>query len=230
MPRGRQESVVSLDPISTTRKKQDSVLSRLFKTRHYGGKGVKKTDPIGHYIFVGKQRSGKTVSAIWLAEYLTKKYKKKNKRVVLFSNMGIGHKVDRGTLHHLIESIDYEPETIYIILIDEIQSYFPKDTKNKTTLEMIDQLTGDFSQLAKKQIYVLSTAQVYGRLNKNLREQCLYMVNCRRSKISNRVVNDFIDGDDVICDDLGRWAGVPSFIFTHGLPKSAFDTHKMITE
>ena len=43
MPR-KQQSVVSLDPISTTRKRQDSVVSRLFKTRHYGGKGTKKTD------------------------------------------------------------------------------------------------------------------------------------------------------------------------------------------
>lgn len=226
----RQQSLVTLDPIATTRKKQDSVLSRLFKTRHYGGKGVKKTDPFGHYLFVGKQRGGKTVSAIWFEERLKKKYEKLGKHVIVFSNIGIGRKIDRSKLHYLISEIDYDPDYVYIILIDEIQSYFPKDTKNRTTLEMIDQLTGDFSQLAKKQIYVLSTAQVYGRLNKNLREQCLYMVNCRRSKITNKVVNDFIDGDDIICDDLGRWAGIPKFIYTHGLPKSSFDTHKMILE
>lgn len=230
MSRRRQESLVSLDPISRTRKKQDSVMSRFFKTSRYGGKGIKPTDPIGHYIFCGKQRSGKTVSMLWYAEKLRKKYKAKKKRVVLWSNMGIGHKVTKMTLSGIIRNIDYDPAVIHIILVDELHSYFPKDCNDKTTKLLIDQLTGDFSQIAKKQIYVLSTAQVYGRINKNLREQCLYMVHCRKSKITNRIVNDFIDGDDIICDDLGRWAGIPHKIMVHGLPKMSFDTHQMITE
>ena len=54
-----RESVVTLDdPISRTRKRQDSVISRLFKTRHFSGKGMTKTDEYGHYLFCGKQRSG----------------------------------------------------------------------------------------------------------------------------------------------------------------------------
>lgn len=226
----KQQSVVSLDPISVTRKKQDSVLSRFFKTSHYGGKSVKRTDEIGHYLFCGKQRSGKSVSCLWYAEYLTKKYKRQHKRVVFYSNMHLGHKITKETLSRIIRGIDYEPDTIHIIVVDEIQSYFPKDCNDKFTKQLIDNLTGDFSQLAKKNIFVLSTAQVYGRLNKALREQCLYMVNCRRSKISNRIVNDFISGDDIICDDLGRWAGIPKYIKVHGLPKMDFDTHLMITE
>ena len=73
----RQQSVVSLDPIDRTRKKQDSVISRFFKTRHYGGKKGKFPDPFGHYLFVGKQRMGKTASMIWYYEMLKKKYIKK---------------------------------------------------------------------------------------------------------------------------------------------------------
>lgn len=224
----KTQSVVSLDPIDRTRKKQDSVISRLFKTTHYGGKPVKKTDSIGHYIFCGKQRSGKTVSAIWYAEKLTKKYQKQGKNVHFYSNMGLGSPITKYTLAPAIESISYSPNDIYIFLVDEIHGYFPKDGSDKQTKLEVDRLTRDFSQIAKKQIYVLSTAQVYGRINKNLREQCLYMVNCRRSFISNRVVNDFIDGDDIICDDLGRWAGIAKKIMVHGLPKSDFNTHLMI--
>ena len=226
----RQQSVVSLDPIDRSRKKQDGVFSRLLKTRHYGGKGVKKTEEIGHYLFVGKQRSGKTVSAIWFAEKLKAKYEKRKKEVKLYSNMGFGIPITKANLHSTIANIVYDTNIYHIIIIDEIQSYFPKDTKNLELLKQIDQLTGDFSQIAKKQIYILSTAQVYGRLNKNLREQCLYMVDCRHSKVSRKVINDFILGDDIICDDLGRWSGIPRFIWTHGLPKTSFDTHKMITE
>lgn len=223
----KSQSVVSLDPIERNRRKQDSPISRLFKTRHYGGKGLLRTDEIGHYLFVGKQRSGKTVSAIWFMEKLVKKYRKK-KTVFVYSNMGFGAVVRRDNLHELICNIEYDKNVIHIFIVDEIQSYFPKDTKNKGILDMIDQLTGDFSQLAKMNIYVLSTAQVYGRLNKNLREQCLYMVDCRRSRITSKTVNDFIPGDDVMCDDLGRWSGIPKFIYTHGLPVTKFDTHRMI--
>lgn len=141
--------------------------------------------------------------------------------------MGIGHEVTRFTLHDVLFSLRYDPDIINIFIIDEIQSYFPKDTKNKELLNMIDLLTGDFSQLRKRQAYILSTAQVYGRLNKNLREQCLYMVNCRRS-FNNKCVNDFIPGENILCDDLGRWSGNPKYIFVHGLPKTQFDTHKLI--
>lgn len=228
MPR---DSVVTLDdPISRTRKKQDGLIGRLFKTRHFGGKGMQKTDEYGHYLFCGKQRSGKTVSMIWFRDYLTKKYQKQGKTVYSLSNMGFGTPINRLNLHQYLTSIEYDPKKVYIFCIDEIQAYYPKDTKNRGLLDLIDQLTGDFSQLGKRQIYVLSTAQVYGRLNKNLREQCLYMVSCRRSKITSRVVNDFIPGDDIMCDDLGRWSGIPSKIWVHGLPKTQFDTHRLITE
>lgn len=226
----RQQSVVSLDPIDRSRKQQDSVISRFFKTRHYGGKKGNFPDPFGHYLFVGKQRMGKTSSAIWYYERLRAKYLKQKKDVITYSNLGIGQPLTMRTLHDLLVHIPYEPSKIYFFLIDEIQSYFPKDTKNTELLRMIDQLTGDFSQLGKRQIYVFSTAQVYGRLNKNLREQCLYMIDCRRSFFTKKFVNDFIEGDDIICDDLGRWSGIPKKILVHGLPKTGYDTHKMITE
>lgn len=226
----KQQSVVSLDPIDRTRKKQDSMFGRLIKTRPHGGQPVVKTAEIGHYIFCGKQRSGKTVSMLWYAEQLIRKWEVKGKKVLLYSNMDIGAPVNKASLLSTIVKIKYDPNVIHIFLIDEIHGYFPKDTKDKGTLFLIDGLTQTFSQLGKRQIYVLSTAQVYGRINKNLREQCLYMVACRRSRISRKVVNDFIDGDDIMCDDLGRWSGIPKVIHTHGLPKMKFDTHRMILE
>lgn len=224
----RQQSVVSLDPISVQRKKQDSVLGRLFKTRRFHGKHLKPCPDFGHWLFVGKQGSSKTSSMIWTYEFLSKKWHKKGYKVRVFSNIGIGREIDKLSLHNTILNLKYEDKVVNIIMVDEIQSYFPKDTKDKVTLELIDALTGDFSQLRKRQCYVLSTAQVYGRLNKNLREQCLYMVNCRRS-ITNKCVNDFILGDDIMCDDLGRWSGIPKFIYVHGLPKTSYDTHALIT-
>lgn len=226
----KNQSVVSLDPIDRSRKKQDSVISRFFKTRHFGGKRGNFPDPYGHYLFVGKQRMGKTASMVWYYDRLSKKYMKQGKEVITYSNLGIGEKLTMQTLHSLIVNIEFDKNKVYFFLIDEIQSYFPKDTKNRVLLDFIDQLTGDFSQLGKRQIYVFSTAQVYGRLNKNLREQCLYMIDCRRSLFTKKFVNDFIDGDDVICDDLGRWSGIPKKIYVHGLSNLSYDTHKLISE
>lgn len=225
----RSESVVNLDPISNARKKEDGLIGRFFKTKHFGGKHLNKCDDFGHYLFCGRQGSSKTSSALFMYEYLVKKYAKKKIRVVLYSNMGIGLPVNRFTLHDTIFSLRYDPKIVYVFIIDEIQSYFPKDTKNKEILTLVDQLTGDFSQLRKRQAYVLSTSQVYGRLNKNLREQCLYMVMCRRSW-NNKCVNDFIAGDDIMCDDLGRWSGNPKYIWVHGLPKTQYDTHALILQ
>lgn len=224
----RTQSVVSLDPIDRSKKREPGIIGRFLMTRRFGGKGMLRTDEFGHYLFTGRQRAGKTVSAIWYYEMLKKRYEKRNKHVKLYSNMGFGISVNKATLSLAIRNIQYDERIIHIFIIDELQSYFPKDTKDQATLRLIDELTGEFSQLGKRQIYVLSTAQIYGRVNKNLREQCLYMVNCRRSKLSSRCVNDFIAGDDILCDDLGRWSGPPCRIYVHGLPKTDFDTHKMI--
>lgn len=225
----RPQSVVSLDPIAQSNRRRSGPIGRFMKTRHFKGKGMQKTDPFGHYLFVGRQRAGKTVSAIWYYEYLKTKYERRGKKVILYSNMGFGNPVCKANLSSLLRTVSYNKDIVYIFIIDELQSYFPKDTKDQATLRLIDELTGEFSQLGKRQIYVLSTAQIYGRVNKNLREQCLFMVNCRRSRLSSKCVNDFIDGDDVMCDDLGRWSGEPVRIMVHGLPKSQFDTHRMIT-
>lgn len=225
--RSKSTSVVNLDPIAVNNRHKDGVIGRFFKTKHFRGKRLNKCDEFGHYLFCGPQGSSKTSSALFFYEYLKKKYEKQKKKVVLYSNMGIGLPVDRFSLHETIYNLRYVPNVINIFIIDEIQSYFPKDTKNRELLNMIDLLTGDFSQLRKRQAYVLSTSQVYGRLNKNLREQCLYMVQCRRSMF-NKCVNDFIPGDDIMCDDLGRWSGNAKYIFVHGLPKTQYDTHALI--
>ncbi len=226
----KTQSVISLDPIDRQKKKESGLIGRFLKTRPHGGKPVTKTAAIGHYIFCGKQRSGKTVSMLWYAEYLRSKWSKKGYKVLFYSNMDIGTKITKNTLCDALKAIEYDPKVIHIFMVDEIHGYYPKDTRDRETLKQIDDLTQTLSQIGKRQIYVLSTAQVYGRINKSVREQCLYMVHCRRSKINRKVVNDFIDGDDILCDELGRWSGDPQFIMTHGLGKLNFDTHRMIVE
>lgn len=240
----KQNSVISLDPID--RKKKTGIIGRLIITRWYGGKAVEKTEPFGHYMFCGAQRSGKTASVLWYAEQLGKRYKrrkikyydedkmkyvrfKKPPKVRLWSNFGVGKQFTKLEIFDLIDQLDPYANEVRIFLIDEIHTYYPKGTVPKETAKMITQMNTLFSQLAKRNCYVLSTAQVYGRLDKALREQCLYMIDCKVN-IHNKIVNDFILQDDILCDDLGRWAGNPKFIKVHGLSNIRYDTKKLIRE
>lgn len=221
----RKQTVISLDPID--RKKEKGFLGRLLVTRYGGGKPIKISEPYGHYLFSGSQGSGKTASALWYSEKLAKKYKKKGKSVEFFSNIGIGIAIDSNNLFDTINSLQPTDKEIRIVIIDEIHTYFPKDGMSKKQKDQLHKMIALFSQLRKRSCFVLTTAQVYGRLEKSLREQCLYMVACKTT-VSNKLCNDFIPGDDIICDDLGRWAGDPKFIYKHGLAKTVYDTKKII--
>jgi len=237
------QSVISLDPID--RKKRKGFIGRLLITQWSGGKKVLKSEKYGLYMFCGPQGAGKTSSVLWFAQKLAKKYKRRKlsyrddkdklhtfkipPTVRLWSNFGVGTHFNKESLFTLIDEFDPYANEVRIILIDEVHTYFPRGTVDKQTSLLISQLTAVFSQLRKRNTYVLSTAQVYGRLDKALREQCLYMVDCRVN-FSNKLVNEFILQDDIIADELGRWAGNPKFIRVHGLSKLEYDTKRLIRE
>ena len=247
----KNQSVVNLDPID--RKKKLGLFGRLLITTWHGGKPVRKTEKFGHYMFCGKQRGGKTASVLWYAEQLAKRYKKKPfkflehyigytddvtgeyikfdtlPKVKLWSNFGVGTAFNRAQVFDLIDKFDPYANEVRIVLIDEIHTYFPKNSTSKETKSILDDMTTVFSQLAKRNCYVLSTAQVYGRLDKAMREQCLYMVDCHVN-LNRKIVNEFILEADILCDDLGRWAGNPKFIRVHGLSNLVYDTKRLIRE
>lgn len=236
-------SVPYVDPIEERKKLQTSFFRRLFITTWHGGKSIRPPlkFQFGHYMWCGPQGSSKTLSLTWTFEYLQNYYKKKGyKTDYVFSNFGIGQKVTKKTLFPIIQKITEKPDhtnrykdtdkVMNFILIDEIQSYFPSDFMTKDDKIMVGQLVQKFSQLRKGHIFILSTAQIYGRLCKPLREQCLFMINCRKSKLTNHVINEWFKQEDILCDELGRWSGIPFHIYSHGLPVQDYDTSRLITE
>ena len=130
----------------------------------------------------------------------------------------------------MIDELDPYANEVRIFMVDEIHTYFPKEGVDKETKLMINKLNAVFSQLAKRNVYLLSTAQIYGRLDKALREQCLYMIDCKVSNLSHKIINDFIRQEDIIADDLGRWAGNPFRIYNHGLSNWNYNTKQLIRE
>lgn len=220
-------SVISLDPID--RKKRKGIFARLLVTRWSGGKKIKKMDAYGHYMFCGAQGTGKTASALWYGEKLAKKYKKKKKKVIFYSNIGVGREIKKESILDTIDAFDPTANEVRIVILDEVHTYFPKGNADKETKKIQSDLTTIFSQLRKRSTYIISTAQVYGRLEKSLREQCLYMIDCHTNG-RNKLVNDFIPEKEIMCDELGRWAGNPSKIYVHGLSKLSYDTKKIIRD
>lgn len=156
------------------------------------------------------------------SEKIRKKYK-----IEFYSNIGVGKQLNKLKIYDTINDFNPTEKTIRIVIIDEIHTYFPKGSTDKTTQAIRDDLIAIFSQLRKRSTFILSTAQIYGRLDKSLREQCLYMIDCRVN-FRNKLVNEFIPEKDILCDDLGRWAGNPKYIYVHGLPKTEYDTKKII--
>lgn len=238
---GNNTSVPYVDPIEERKKLQTSFFRRLFITTWHGGKSIIKDIPFGHYMFCGSQGSGKTASMLKYYEYLKKKYQKKGFKIDYeFSNFGPMRPINKQTLFPTIYNIAVkkdgtsryrkEDKILNFILLDEFHSYFPKDFNSKEDKELIKLLVSRFSQLRKAHLFVLSTAQIYGSLDKRLREQCLYMISCRKSKLSNKIVNDFYKQEDILCDDLGRWSGIPTRIMVHGLPSLSYDTSRLVNE
>lgn len=250
----RQQTVVNFDPISMSKKQ--GFLAKLLVTRvDYSGKPVQKTDAFGHYMFCGKQRGGKTSSVLWYTEVLGNKYStrkvlkfftKKGRRIKfydkdkdtfvkfpqppklkLYSNFGVGTHFEKKDVFDLIDKFDPYANEVRFVLIDEFHTYFPKGSVRKEDKDTLANLTNVFSQLGKRNTYVLSTAQVYGRLEKSLREQCLYMID---NKVNHRgrIVSDFILESDILCDELGRWSGIIRRRWVHGLSKIKYDTKRLI--
>jgi hypothetical protein len=224
---GKKQTVINLDPID--RKRRKSWIEKLLITRWSGGKKIRKMHPYGHYMFCGPQGSGKTASALWYAGKLAQKYKRKGYDIRFLSNIGVGEPIKKTEIFKTINAFDPDAHEVRIVIIDEIHTYFPRGVADKETQMIRDDLTAIFSQLRKRQTFILSTAQIYGRLDKALREQCLYMIDCHVS-INNKLVNEFIPEKDIIVDDLGRWAGNPSKIYSHGLSTLEYNTKRIIRE
>jgi len=222
-------SIYSLDPIDKKKKQEAGLFKRLLMTRYYKGKAIKKMQPFGHYMFCGPQGSGKTSSVLWYAEKLAKKYKRKKHTIQFYSNIGLGKPLNKNMIFETINAFNPDDKEIRIVIIDEIHTYFPSGLPDKATKKIRDDLIAVFSQLRKRSTFILSTAQIYGRLDKSLREQCMYMIDCHVNW-NNKLVNEFIPEKDILCDSLGRWAGSPRHIYVHGLPTLHYDTKRIIRD
>lgn len=164
-------------------------------------KGFQKVDnEFGLFCYCGKQGKGKTYSAI---KFLIER--KLAKDYTILTNVR-SFKVFDDTLYFtdINDIIDYccafeGNEKNVIIFFDEIFTILEKNTKmNKKILSFI-------SQLRKRKIILVTTAQEWAEINITFRRYCRYQIDCNMFSIpffkTAFLFNSINDGDQIKWDN-----------------------------
>lgn len=141
-----------------------------FKTFLYKGFAPKR-GKFGVYCYCGKQGSGKTYSVV---EFLSN-----NKNIPIYSNIKT---LDKSQIAYTYFSgfdnlLKLRNEHDCIIVYDEIFTALTKSSKLNT--EVLDFL----SQMRKRRIIFLTTAQEWLEINITLRRYCRYQIECKMLNI-----------------------------------------------
>ena len=124
-----------------------------------------KRGKFGVYCYCGKQGSGKTYSAV---EYLLEN---KDKRI--YSNITSIQGVKYTPIGGFDDLLKLRNETDCIIVFDEIFTALTRTSR--MTTEVLDFL----SQMRKRRIIFITTAQEWLEINITLRRYCRYQIDCR---------------------------------------------------
>ena len=124
-----------------------------------------KRGKFGVYCYCGKQGSGKTYSVV---EFLNQ-----NKDIPIYANISTLKGIDYTYFNGFDELLKLRDKSDCIIVYDEIFTALTKGTK--MSIEVLDFL----SQMRKRRIIFLTTAQEWLEINITLRRYCRYQIECR---------------------------------------------------
>lgn len=123
-----------------------------------------KRGKFGVYCYCGKQGSGKTYSAV---EFLLM-----NSHLPIYSNVSTIKGVDYEYFNGFDNLLKLRDKTDCIIFYDEIFTALTKNSRMST--EVLDFL----SQMRKRRIIFITTAQEWLEINITLRRYCRYQIEC----------------------------------------------------
>lgn len=128
-----------------------------------------KRGKFGVYCYCGKQGSGKTYSAV---EFLLN-----NKDLPIYSNVGSIQNVKYTYFTGFDQLLELRNKTDCIIFYDEIFTALTKSSKiNSDVLDFL-------SQMRKRRIIFITTAQEWLEINITLRRYCRYQIECKMLNI-----------------------------------------------
>lgn len=128
-----------------------------------------KRGRFGVYCYCGKQGSGKTYSVV---EFL-----KQQKDIKIYSNISTLKGIDYKYFNGFDKLLELRNEHDCIIVYDEIFTALTKSTRLSN--EVLDFL----SQMRKRRIIFLTTAQEWLEINITLRRYCRYQIECKMLNI-----------------------------------------------
>lgn len=130
-----------------------------------------KRGKFGVYCYCGKQGSGKTYSVV---EFL-----RQNKDFPIYSNLSTLKDLNYTYFNGFDELLKLRDKSDCIIVYDEIFTALTKSSKiNQDVLDFL-------SQMRKRRIIFLTTAQEWLEINITLRRYCRYQIECRMMNIFN---------------------------------------------
>lgn len=129
-----------------------------------------KRGRFGVYCYCGKQGSGKTYSVV---EFL----KQQDKDMKIYSNISTLRGIDYVYFNGFDNLLKLRDEHDCVIVYDEIFTALTKSTKLSN--EVLDFL----SQMRKRRIVFLTTAQEWLEINITLRRYCRYQIECKMLNI-----------------------------------------------
>lgn len=128
-----------------------------------------KRGKFGVYCYCGKQGSGKTYSAV---EFLLN-----NSHMPIYSNVSTIKGVNYEYFNGFDNLLKLRDKTDCIIFYDEIFTALTKN--NKLSTEVLDFL----SQMRKRRIIFITTAQEWLEINMTLRRYCRYQIECNMKNL-----------------------------------------------
>ena len=131
--------------------------------------------PSGFQVYIGRQGSGKTISAVRHVLELKKRYPEAVVVTNLNLNVEWGYR-QFSTIDELIELLVEVQNGKYgvIYLIDEIHTYFNALDSKGIPLYIFTEI----SQQRKQRKLIIGTSQLFMRIAKPFREQCDNMISC----------------------------------------------------
>lgn len=180
----------------------------------------KETKPYGVYCYCGKQGKGKTYSVI---EFL-----RANKDQKIYANINSLKGIDYTYFNGFEELLKLREEHDCIIVFDEIFTALTKTSKMNT--EVLDFL----SQMRKRRIVFITTAQEWLEINMTLRRYCRYQIECNMISLFGYpiLIKQMYDAEQMKWSSLDNEYVAPLIDTTisHGMKKviEMYDTFETI--
>lgn len=175
----------------------------------------------GVYCYCGKQGQGKTYSVV---EFLHN-----NKDMPIYCNLTSIKGIDYTYIANFDELLQLREKTDCIIVYDEIFSALQKNsTINKEVLDFL-------SQMRKRRIICLTTAQEWAEIPLTWRRYCRYQIDCRLIRIpfiNGILIKTFKDAENMKWsnDDMEHIAPLLETTITHTQKwiANSYDTYEQI--